>query len=747
MGFKEIGNQYNKEVSTTERYLLRIIKRYFDLEELNNAASINSIIIEAMARYKASINYEPAPVLSLNNKVGITHLDIHDLKGELLFEKQSSFNKDFGSIINTICEGNDIRLKDSREPNDHHHKMISIVDLEEQLKLLVKEMILYSNHIHTNMELLKILHYTGTRPQVNLIELETIGSKITTLINVLNIENKTINEVLETENNNINILLKEVYLFIKRLQKSINDFDTLLEKELKIYIDNKLQQSLESIKEEINAYTNKVNANLLIDALNNTRYLVAEREIDMAELLELNNSGENLLYMYTNSLLYGFLNETVTEYNGAARDSLISFDSTNNILKSNLDVSEYQIILSTNKYKNYIHEITIGSQGIDDDFITIVIAADDTLSTLSLCISTGPQERFHNFSVVTNFCHGLESEIAYDDTFTPSNGWSSYPEGVHIRIERMENNIKIYRSELGNSIISNIPCVSIDLQSSFFTQEFSNACKYGYGWYSQGQCEFKDFNFYGINELNIFDNYYKNQIIDTTVLSSDYNADTMEIEPIFTYQGMESLFPYISKEFSIECGKTSSDRIYIRICPCKYKIPLTNNPYVIDGSNLYYIVTENLTWEEAKIYCEERDGHLVNIKTLEEEVAIENFILAAQSPSISFWIGGTDRETEGRWKWSNGETFYDDGITLEGYYSNWQDGEPNNAGGLEHFIEFAKIENQFVWNDIPSNENTRRFSIGQVENYTTEVSIPIEFLNSKLKYKIYAKKNPIPYLV
>ena len=51
MEFKEKkDNYYTKELNELDRYLLRIIKRYFDLEEINNASSINAMITEAISR-------------------------------------------------------------------------------------------------------------------------------------------------------------------------------------------------------------------------------------------------------------------------------------------------------------------------------------------------------------------------------------------------------------------------------------------------------------------------------------------------------------------------------------------------------------------------------------------------------------------------------------------------------------------------------------------------------------------------
>ena len=59
----------------------------------------------------------------------------------------------------------------------------------------------------------------------------------------------------------------------------------------------------------------------------------------------------------------------------------------------------------------------------------------------------------------------------------------------------------------------------------------------------------------------------------------------------------------------------------------------------------------------------------------------------------SEWVGGSDIEVEGTWKWVTGE---------EWTYSNWNSGEPNNSGnedGLEFYAHTGK------WNDIPTTSS------------------------------------------
>jgi hypothetical protein len=67
-------------------------------------------------------------------------------------------------------------------------------------------------------------------------------------------------------------------------------------------------------------------------------------------------------------------------------------------------------------------------------------------------------------------------------------------------------------------------------------------------------------------------------------------------------------------------------------------------------------------------------------------------------------IGLTDEETEGDWRWVTGEDFS---------YSNWRNGEPNNAGnGEDHAV--INIDAGGAWDDASGSSNW---------NYIVEVTL------------------------
>ena len=106
----------------------------------------------------------------------------------------------------------------------------------------------------------------------------------------------------------------------------------------------------------------------------------------------------------------------------------------------------------------------------------------------------------------------------------------------------------------------------------------------------------------------------------------------------------------------------------------------------------YQFFDEKITWKEAKQKCEELGGHLATITSKEEQ----EFITSCSQHNINtkYWLGATDEETEGEWKWVTEEKFE---------YSNWNRTQPDNKNGVEHYLVLNEKLWNFGWND---SENT-----------------------------------------
>lgn len=131
----------------------------------------------------------------------------------------------------------------------------------------------------------------------------------------------------------------------------------------------------------------------------------------------------------------------------------------------------------------------------------------------------------------------------------------------------------------------------------------------------------------------------------------------------------------------------------------------------------YWIFDNYLSWGTARQFCEALGGHLATITSEGEENAIASSNALSTTSQIGFWLGGSDAEEEGTWKWLTGEDFT---------YSNWHpEGQPDNAAlphpwidGLtvhENYLmiysskspDFITTAPQAYWNDFRSNTSSR----------------------------------------
>ncbi|KAM9449645.1 C-type lectin domain family 4 member E-like [Clarias gariepinus] len=108
------------------------------------------------------------------------------------------------------------------------------------------------------------------------------------------------------------------------------------------------------------------------------------------------------------------------------------------------------------------------------------------------------------------------------------------------------------------------------------------------------------------------------------------------------------------------------------------------------SSSLYYISTEEKSWTESRQDCRERGADLLIINNAEEW----EFIIKQLGSYNQAWVGLTDRDTEGEWKWV-------DGTKQTSGTRYWHKGEPNDQGNNEDCGEIRMFSDKKAWNDLP----------------------------------------------
>ncbi|XP_072525632.1 uncharacterized protein [Salminus brasiliensis] len=119
----------------------------------------------------------------------------------------------------------------------------------------------------------------------------------------------------------------------------------------------------------------------------------------------------------------------------------------------------------------------------------------------------------------------------------------------------------------------------------------------------------------------------------------------------------------------------------------------TQEGWMYFNSSIYYISTETKSWSKSREDCRERGADLLIINSREEQ----KFIHKLRGDRWA-WIGLTDSEREGVWKWVDGSAL------ITGF---WGTGEPN--GSKEHCVLTSYMSDpvknwadftcyyQFVW--------------------------------------------------
>ena len=117
---------------------------------------------------------------------------------------------------------------------------------------------------------------------------------------------------------------------------------------------------------------------------------------------------------------------------------------------------------------------------------------------------------------------------------------------------------------------------------------------------------------------------------------------------------------------------------------------------IVDGddeansvTHRYEVIRQPLTWEDARIWCEARGGHLATVTSADEAKSLQR--LVDQAGLEAAWLGANNRNASVGFQWLTDEEFA---------YAEWGVNEPNNSNGDEHYLMLQKRGDQgWVWND------------------------------------------------
>ena len=132
----------------------------------------------------------------------------------------------------------------------------------------------------------------------------------------------------------------------------------------------------------------------------------------------------------------------------------------------------------------------------------------------------------------------------------------------------------------------------------------------------------------------------------------------------------------------------------------------------------YELYTRTKTWKDADSYCKDRGGHLASIKSEKEQKEI-----SMTSLGDSVWVGGSDIEEEGAWKWS------DDGSPL--VFTAWRNEFGDNGENSN-----CMVSTGLTWMDA-SCDRHRPFICQNTAHTMNETKKTFNYSKAELKFTTF----------
>ena len=173
-----------------------------------------------------------------------------------------------------------------------------------------------------------------------------------------------------------------------------------------------------------------------------------------------------------------------------------------------------------------------------------------------------------------------------------------------------------------------------------------------------------------------------------------------------------------------------------------FSLTIDNANYLQSTDHFYeFVSSQSITWTAAKTEAENktyygRQGYLATLTSQEESD------FAGKQASGPGWIGGSDEETEGVWKWVTGPeagtNFWNGQVNgTSPNFAFWNNNEPNDSGGNEDYAHITdpSIGIRGAWNDLPNEGGTGAYiPKGYIVEYGTTTDPPLNIAASTRIY-------------
>merc|ERR1719357_1082516 len=127
----------------------------------------------------------------------------------------------------------------------------------------------------------------------------------------------------------------------------------------------------------------------------------------------------------------------------------------------------------------------------------------------------------------------------------------------------------------------------------------------------------------------------------------------------------------------------------------------------------FYFGVESFTWVEAADFCNNIDGFLAEVWTEEESTFLTSMAVMMETMTgvNTWWLGLTDFNHEGRWKWSHSG--------LDATFTQWDVYSPDMTPYNKKDCVIMTSRGEFTWRDLPCYEDVLASPLCQRKSFHT----------------------------
>ena len=199
-------------------------------------------------------------------------------------------------------------------------------------------------------------------------------------------------------------------------------------------------------------------------------------------------------------------------------------------------------------------------------------------------------------------------------------------------------------------------------------------------------------------QITVTENFEEDSDLFTYTFGDNIQGEFDANNGIFTLSGQATIAQY----------REALNRLFFTSTTVSFdqktiNITMSGVDFLVETGHFYQFFPQaGISWDAADAASQNQElfglkGYLTTITTSSEN----KFILDRVSGTA--WIGASDREQEGVWRWVTGPEGLEDlgrGRLLNQGFTNWNDGEPNNSGDEDyaHMMDWSTPPGR--WNDL-----------------------------------------------